>query len=176
MISHQIKVDFIMKNKSLYIGMFISFLTIFGSLEIFESKGWKLSYEQQAYLRCLPIEWSITTEEKITPSEVVRGMLVVVKTDEYEQFYRKGATLLKLIVGIPGDKVNFDSGRITINDQFIAEYRVGEDEEFKPFSSGKFILKDGEYWISGSTRVSLDSRYIGPVSLDQIIGKGYAII
>jgi len=103
-------------------------------------------------------------------------MLVVVKTDAYEKFYRKGATLLKLITGLPGDEIVFEKGIVKINNEFVSTYNQDDDAGFKPFISGKYILKDGEYWVSGSTSVSLDSRYIGPISLEHVIGTGYAII
>lgn len=145
---------------------------VFLLMHQFSVSNWQIAYEQQAYLRCLPYEISLVN--KTPPNEVSRGDLVVVSTSEYPQYYRDGVELLKLIMGVPGDKISITEDVVTINDEVIA-YLGKAGRPFEPAFKGVRVLKDGEYWISGVSNVSIDSRYIGPISHSSILGKAYAI-
>jgi conjugal transfer pilin signal peptidase TrbI len=149
---------------------------MFGGSHYLTSQNWRVAYEQQAYLRCLPIELTFIKEQTVTKDMVTYGSLVSLDTKEYSDFYREGVTILKLIVGLPGDKIKMEQGSVYVNGDFISEYKSKDEDGVSPFFDGTMQLKEDEYWVAGSTSVALDSRYIGPVSLDIVKGKGYAIL
>lgn len=76
---------------------------------------------------------------------------------------------IKRVIGLPGEKVGLDNGKLYINDEFISE----------PWSSGQtrgtlrqWELGEDEYFVMGDNRSnSSDSRAWGPVNSQMIIGK-----
>ena len=167
-----------MKSKVvlLYSGLFA--VIIFASFEAFSLSGWRIAYERQPHLRCLPIEFTLMQERILKPHEIKIGTLVVFNPVEFSEFYIKDVKILKLVVGIPGDVVSMRAGNIYVNGDFIGTYKKKSMfQKYDPFMSDlEITLLDNQYWLSGSSSISVDSRYIGPVGIQNIIGKGYAII
>ena len=86
---------------------------------------------------------------------------------------KKDDTIIKRIYALPGEKIKCEDGKIYINDKKIDdEYGYGKTSDFEEIK-----LKDNEYFLLGDNRaISLDSRYIGPVSKDNIEGTTKIII
>ncbi len=80
----------------------------------------------------------------------------------------QGSTLIKRLIGLPGDTVECINGKIFINDkEYDDKYAYGITDDFS-----KVELKEDEYFILGDNRmVSEDSRYFGPVKRNNIKGK-----
>ncbi len=79
----------------------------------------------------------------------------------------RGETLVKRIVGMPGEVVHYTGGRLHINDKVAVEPYLREraDEEFR----APVTLKSGEYWVLGDNRNnSDDSSENGPISEEDI--------
>ena len=74
---------------------------------------------------------------------------------------------VKRVVGLPGETLQIESGRVYIDGQALDEpYVVYPSEE-----SLSIQLEEDQYFIMGDNRaVSLDSRSIGPLSRDQLHG------
>ena len=74
---------------------------------------------------------------------------------------------VKRVVGLPGETLQIESGRVYIDGQALDEtYVVYPSEE-----SLSIQLEEDQYFIMGDNRaVSLDSRTIGPLSRDQLHG------
>lgn len=161
-----------MTRKSITIFFSISLLLTFTLMQVVKSSNWRLAYEQQAYLRCLPYELSLIN--KTPPDQLVKGDLVVVSTEQYQEFYRDGVELLKLIMGTPGDKVLISDSSVSINGEVIA-FVDGSNSPFPAAFEGEYTLLADQYWIGGVSNVSIDSRYIGPVSKSTFIGTAYAL-
>ena len=78
-----------------------------------------------------------------------------------------GDTLIKRIIGLPGDKVEYKDNVLYINDLEIIH-------DFKFQKTDDFVLQAGdkEYIVLGDNRKdSKDSRIFGPVKENQIKGK-----
>lgn len=109
-----------------------------------------------------------------------RGQVVVLHppTAQSKEFY------IKRIIGLPGEKIEIDNGKVTI---FNSQHPNGKvlEEDYLPNQSlsyphdtsivgGRKILslKDNEYFVMGDNRLaSSDSRDWGPLPRKEIVGK-----
>ena len=86
-------------------------------------------------------------------------MLVLKKTKKINRYdivvaNHNGDKLIKRVMAVPGDMSKFVSGTIYVNNEEVTKYGYGVS-----------------YYLIGDNREdSLDSRYFGPVSLDDISG------
>src|SRR5258708_742540 len=86
-----------------------------------------------------------------------------------------GGDFFKRIIGIPGEDVAVHDDAYYINGQKLVESYIPETEQTLsgPFIDGRTIhLGSNEYFVSGDNREhSSDSRFWGPITQDEIIGK-----
>ena len=78
---------------------------------------------------------------------------------------------IKRVIGLPGDSIFIDHGRVWVNDQPL-------DEPYVPHryldtrSMPEILIPSGDYFVMGDHRsISSDSRDFGPVDRDLIYGK-----
>lgn len=99
-------------------------------------------------------------------SEVNRGDTVV--------FWFPGDTsksYIKRIIGIPGDTVEINRGRVLVNHEELAEPYVPEEYRDR-VSVDSMTVPEGEYFVLGDHRSSSnDSRTWGTVARSYIYGK-----
>jgi signal peptidase I len=108
-----------------------------------------------------------------------RGDVVVfIKRGLYEDSNNKEKQLIKRVIGLPGERVTVKDGKITV-------YNSANPDGFSPDATlpyGKVItttegniditVPADEVFVCGDNRAnSLDSRYFGPISADDIVGK-----
>jgi len=83
--------------------------------------------------------------------------------------------LVKRVIGLPGDKVEFKNNILYINDEAFKEEYLKDDMVTYDFSScdlGECIIPENYYLVLGDNRLnSQDSRELGFISKDDIIGK-----
>jgi signal peptidase I len=92
-----------------------------------------------------------------------RGDIVVVEIPGQE------IPLVKRVVALPGEKVAVQGGRVFINDQLLDEPWV---ERYGGRDYPPEVVPPLHVFILGDNRgVSHDSRAIGPVHVDQIVGR-----
>lgn len=83
-----------------------------------------------------------------------------------------GTAFVKRVVGLPGDRITFDKGRVYINDKILKEpyARPCYDTSFCSFPVSVQVPK-GQYYMLGDNRdFSNDSRVWGPVPEANLIG------
>jgi len=75
----------------------------------------------------------------------------------------------KRVVGLPGEQIRLAKGQIYINGKLLDEpYAIPDGITY----TNTITLGPNEYYIVGDNRPnSLDSRFFGPVTIDQIVGK-----
>ena len=104
--------------------------------------------------------------------EPERGEVVVFKypRDPSQRF-------IKRIIGLPGEQVKMEGGRIIITNKFGKE-EILDESDYLSLSQGSLFdtelikLGENEYFILGDNRAhSFDSRRWGPLSREFIVGR-----
>lgn len=101
-----------------------------------------------------------------------RGEVVVIRDPRNPKQY-----FIKRIVGLPGEKIKIRDGGVWItNDAYPQGFFLDESmylpEDLTTSGDRIYALKENEYFLLGDNRpASLDSRSIGPVQSEKIIGK-----
>ena len=102
-------------------------------------------------------------------AEPTRGSVVVVKdSNEGEEDH----LLIKRVIGLPGEMLEITDGSVYINGQKLVEGYLQEGVETHPADYGTYEnLGADSYFVMGDNRdESKDSRYIGPVNKEDIVG------
>ena len=102
---------------------------------------------------------------KIGKNNLNRFDIVVVKEEK--------KYIIKRIIALPGESVAYIDGKLYINEKVVKDdYSKSRTNDFNEIK-----LANDEYFVMGDNRsVSSDSRYIGPIKKEQIIGKSKFII
>lgn len=106
----------------------------------------------------------ISTAKVENENDITRGDIVLVN-EPY------GQSLIKRVIGLPGETVEIKDERVFVNGKELDDY-VGKPTE--PASDGwnKVTLASDEYYVLGDNRdASSDSRVYGPVKTEQITKK-----
>ena len=122
--------------------------------------------------RIFLIDLKQTTPEK--------GGIYVFRTKGLSPVYEDGTELVKRVAAQPGDVVEItDNFDVLVNDEQIGRgmwhLRNADPDEIRARFSGKYVVGKGEYWMSGESHESFDSRYFGVIEAEQIKGRAYAI-
>lgn len=79
--------------------------------------------------------------------------------------------LVKRVIGLPGDVINFQNGEVYLNGQKIEEHYV-KGQTFAGNDEVPFTVQPGQLFVMGDNREhSLDSRALGPIARTSIEGK-----
>ncbi len=120
--------------------------------------------------------WARLTKHDYIPK---RGDVVVfIKRGLYENNSTKEKQLIKRVIALPGERITIKDGKITV-------YNTEHPDGFSPDKTlpyGSVItttegnidttIPAGEVYVCGDNRAnSLDSRYFGPISSKDIVGK-----
>jgi signal peptidase I len=79
---------------------------------------------------------------------------------------------IKRVVGVPGDRVRIDRGRVFVNGSALVEpyVRYADDRSF-----GEVSVPAGSVYVLGDNRAaSEDSRVFGPIADDHLMGRAIA--
>lgn len=117
----------------------------------------------------------------------IRGLkrfdIVVVKTDS--------GRIIKRIIGLPGDKLHYEvktdeegneTGILYVNGDIVEEDFIDDLAKSKTcynnsiICESTYIVPEGEYYVMGDNRGnSTDSRILGPIEKDKIMGTAKLI-
>ncbi|HSW36901.1 MAG TPA: signal peptidase I [Candidatus Saccharimonadales bacterium] len=127
----------------------------------------------------VPRTWSRVTHHSYIPA---RGDVIVFEESGLSSYGQEDKKqLIKRVVGLPGDHVVVKDNVLTIYNRahpkgFQPDQKLGynKDHHLPAITSGNVdvSLGPGQLFVCGDNRPdSLDSRYFGPISAQQVIGK-----
>jgi signal peptidase I len=97
-----------------------------------------------------------------------RGQVIVF----YVSPQRQGDSLIKRLIGLPGDTIEIHSGLVFVNGAQLQEPYLQEVYTSCNEYCGRIKLGPDEYFLMGDNRpVSRDSRSFGPIHANQIVGR-----
>src|SRR3989338_4500910 len=114
-------------------------------------------------------EYLIIDEITYRFREPERGEVVVFKAPfEKDDYY------IKRVLGLPGERVKIEDGKVIIYNEQYPEGVVTEERYLEEKTPGSINVSLGpdQYFVMGDNRdESFDSRRFGPVSRDAIVGR-----
>lgn len=95
-----------------------------------------------------------------------RGDIVVLRPPQ-----QSSEPLIKRVVGLPGERLEIDDGRVYIDDELIDEPYLNQPTwgTLEPI----FIPEEHVFVLGDNRRASNDSRAFGVVAFDDIIGRAW---
>jgi signal peptidase I len=100
-----------------------------------------------------------------------RGDIIVFNSVNAGEFAR-GVMLIKRVIGLPGDHIQFINQELYINGQLVPEPYINEPCTVYQCPDAETFLGENEYFVMGDNRNhSKDSRSFGAVPLDHIVGR-----
>lgn len=101
------------------------------------------------------------------------GDIVTIKTRDLPQ-HEEGPNIIKRIIGLPGDTISIREDGVYRNGVLLVETYLSSmvKTEIRDPQFAEVTLGHDEYFVMGDNRsVSLDSRSIGAIPLDHMIGE-----
>ncbi len=89
-----------------------------------------------------------------------------------------GERLIKRVIGLPGEKVEYRDNNLYIDDKLIVEnFKHGDTDDFSLYELNVEVVPENCYFLVGDNRGnSKDSRTIGFVHKSKIMGKTKLIV
>lgn len=104
-------------------------------------------------------------------SEPKRGDIIVFISPNTMEA-NAGVRLIKRIIGIPFDTIEFRNQQLYVNDVLLDEPYLAEPCRASNCPDESWTLSEGEYFVMGDNRNhSLDSRRYGAIQLELIVGQ-----
>ncbi len=125
--------------------------------------------------RCLPDTRVVLID--LHSSLPVRNGLIAFRGRGLAPFFEEGTPMVKILVGLPGDRIEVTQASTTVNGVEVATglhlaTRLGQ----KPEAFARVIsVPTGHYFAVGISETSFDSRYFGLIKQEQILGKAWRL-
>ncbi|NRC34222.1 signal peptidase I [Pseudomonas aeruginosa] len=144
-----------------------------GGLAYYASSRFSLGIDPQENT-CLPWRVFVIDKHDVTPE---RGAIFAFKAKDLRPFFQEGTHMIKVIDGLPGDRVKVTPEQVLVNGKEVGEGLRLSKPLKKP--AGRFVREEivpaNKYWFMGKTLDSFDSRYWGYVQKSDLIGRAYPI-
>ncbi len=101
-----------------------------------------------------------------------RGDIVVIEAPDLSEGEPK-KDYIKRVIGVEGDRIKIEEGRVYLNDQLLVEDYIAEDSYTDAYDISEWEVEEGTVFVLGDNRLrnaSKDSRYFGLVDLDLVKG------
>jgi signal peptidase I len=118
--------------------------------------------------------------DKLTPRfDTYKRGDVVVFNPPTDWVQSDGTPFIKRVIGVAGDTVEIQDGRVVVNGTRLDEPYVftvdGRPQDTNSgFDRDRWVIPDGELFLMGDHRsASQDSRHFGPIKVDTVVGRAW---
>jgi len=102
--------------------------------------------------------------------DLKRGEIVLIQDPEAETL------VVKRVIGVGGDEIRFEEGRVILNGKPLDEPYLNRSEPLLP-DVGRVVVPPDSVFVMGDNRNhSEDSRAYGPVPLNRVRGRPFLAI
>lgn len=99
-------------------------------------------------------------------TNVDRGDIVAIHSEVLNE------DIIKRVIAIPGDKISYIDGVLTINDEVVVEEYINDDAINGEYEIEEITVSENSYIVMGDNRNnSSDSRHFGLINKEEIFGK-----
>lgn len=139
------------------------------------AEHYRIVYDSIKGANCLPYSvFLVDLRDRATD----RGEYVAFVSKQMEPFYANGTIAVKLVAGVPGDRVTVNETGVSINGRHLGTLLHLKDGE-RLWRMGRRVadvarderIPDGHLWMMGTNARSYDSRYWGYIENEQVIGR-----
>lgn len=150
---------------------------ILGLAAVYVSNHWRILWDRQT-VKCMDANVLLFHRDRTGPFEV--GDIVVFASRGAAPVFPDGTRLAKIIAAREGDVVEVRAAdeAILVNGREIARglpALAGAAEADRARFFGRRVLAPGEFWMTGTTQHSFDSRYWGVLHENQIEGRAWVL-
>ena len=113
-------------------------------------------------------------ENNVTIVNKVKYIILEPKRFEVIVLQKDNRTLIKRVIGLPGEYIEYINNQLYINNQYFEETFINNQntEYFNLKDIGHNIIPEDMYLVMGDNREdSLDGRVFGLITKEEIIGK-----
>ncbi|ENH3412108.1 signal peptidase I [Escherichia coli] len=124
---------------------------------------------------CLPADFYMIDHND---KSIHEGQLIAFNMPKTVPFINKGERVIKIVAGVGGDKLRISMDGVKNGNRFykVNAGKISSKYKIKPEEiEREIVVPPGEVFLVGQTEHSWDSRFWGPVKLNSVIGKTYAI-
>jgi|TARA_B100002003_G_C14057093_1_gene509010 signal peptidase I len=135
---------------------------ILSLLTIFQIRFFRIK-DQSMYPFLKDNQLVIVNTSKYSKRNIKHGDVVVFKV------LGRKINFIKRVIGIPNDKITITSEGVEINEKDFFQHHISSNYELR-----SLYLLDGQYFVLADNRnisSMFDSRKIGTISLNDIVGK-----
>ncbi len=138
------------------------------------AKRYRLGIDWQVE-RCLPDTRAVLIDLRSSVPE--RGGLIAFRGQGLAPIFPDGTHMVKILVGVPGDRIEITPVRTTVNGEEVAAglHLAGRLGQTPEAFSRSFTVPEGHYFGVGRSENSFDSRYFGLIKQDQVMGKAWRL-
>lgn len=114
--------------------------------------------------------------------DINRGDIVVFEKPPEAGSNDATSDLIKRVIALPGEKIAFEGGKVYVNGQLLDEPYLPAGVTTQPGNRTCALAEPcavpaGTIWVMGDNRSnSRDSRYIGPIPEENIVGRAFVRI
>ncbi len=113
-------------------------------------------------------EYLVINRLEYRVGEPERGDVVVLRDPR-----QTGQFFIKRVIGLPGETIEVKAAKVYINDERLDE-SVYLADTVETYGNQSITLSEDEYFFLGDNRPdSLDSRIVGPITKEEMIGKAW---
>jgi conjugal transfer pilin signal peptidase TrbI len=125
--------------------------------------------------RCLPDTRVVLIDLRSGIPE--RGGLIAFRGQGLAPIFPDSTQMVKILVGLPGDLVEVSPARTTVNGVEVAAGLALAERLGQPASAfaRTFIIPAGHYFAVGRSADSFDSRYLGLIRDEQMLGQAWRL-